>query len=99
MFQLRRNQRNANGSKAPEEARKNIASFDAGLVSMQLMLIAKDRGYDTVTMCGFNKEEFAKRFNVFDRFFPVVLISVGKAAGTAYKTTRMPLDEVLLEYI
>jgi nitroreductase len=83
---------------APEETRKNIASFDAGLVSMQLMLVAKNRGYDTVPMGGFNKEQFMEKFNVPDRFFPIVLISVGKAAATAFKTTRLPLEDVLIEY-
>lgn len=84
---------------APEETRKNIASFDAGLVSMQLMLVAKNRGYDTVPMGGFNKEQFMEKFNVPDHFFPIVLISVGKAAAPAFKTTRLPLEDVLIEYM
>jgi nitroreductase len=84
---------------APEEVRKNIASFDAGLISMQLMLIAKNRGYDTVPMGGFNKEQFVQKFNVADRYFPVVLISVGKAAQPAFNTTRLPLEDVLIDYI
>lgn len=84
---------------APEEIRKNIASFDAGLVSMQLMLIAKDRGYDTVPMGGFNKEHFAQKFDLPERFFPVVLIALGKAAAPAHNTTRLPLDDVLIDFI
>lgn len=83
---------------APEEVLKNIASFDAGLVSMQLMLIAKDKGYDTVPMGGFDKEKFVKMFNVSDRLFPIVLISVGKAEAPAFNTTRLPLEDVLIEY-
>lgn len=86
-------------SNAPEEARKNIASFDTGLLSMQLMLIAKDRGYDTVPMGGFSKEKFAERFNVPERYFPVVLIAVGKAAVPAHNTTRLPLEDVVIDYI
>ncbi|CAH2714234.1 Putative NAD(P)H nitroreductase YodC [Neobacillus rhizosphaerae] len=84
---------------APEEIRKNIASFDAGLISMQLMLIAKDRGYDTVPMGGFNKEQFIQKFDVPDRLFPIVLISLGKAAEPAFNTTRLPLEDVLIDYI
>ena len=83
---------------ASEEVLKNIASFDAGLVSMQLMLIAKNRGYDTVPMGGFDKEKFVKMFNVEDRLFPIVLISVGQAAAPAFNTTRLPLEDVLIEY-
>jgi nitroreductase len=84
---------------ASEEIRSNIASYDAGLVSMQLMLIAKDRGYDTVPMGGFNKEQFAKRFNVPERFFPVVLIPIGKAAAPAHNTTRLPIEDVIMDII
>jgi nitroreductase len=84
---------------ASDEVRKNIASFDAGLVSMQLMLIAKDRGYDTVPMGGFNKEQFVQKFDVPERYFPIILIAVGKAAAPAFNTTRLPLDDVLMDYI
>jgi hypothetical protein len=49
-------------------------------------------------MGGFNKELFIKKFNVPDRFFPIVLISVGKAAAPAFKTTRLPLEDVLIEF-
>jgi nitroreductase len=83
---------------ASEEILKNIASYDAGLVSMQLMLIAKDRGYDTIPMGGFDKEKFVKMFNIDDRLFPIVLISVGKAAAPAFNTTRLPLEDVLIDY-
>lgn len=83
---------------APVETLKNIASYDAGLVSMQLMLIAKDRGYDTVPMGGFDKDKFVKMFNVSDRLFPIVLISIGKAAAPAFNSTRLPLEDVLIEY-
>jgi nitroreductase len=84
---------------ATDEVRKNIASFDAGLVSMQLMLIAKDRGYDTVPMGGFNKEQFVQKFDVPERYFPIVLIAVGKAAEPAFNTTRLLIDDVLIDYI
>ncbi|PLR94666.1 nitroreductase family protein [Bacillus sp. T33-2] len=79
----------------PIEGRENIASFDAGLVSMQLMLAAKAKGYDTVPMGGFNKQAFAEKFNISVRYFPVVLIAVGKAAAPAFQTTRLPLEDVV----
>jgi len=80
---------------APIEARANIASFDAGLVSMQLMLIAKDRGYDTVPMGGFNKQQFIEKFNVDERYMPIVLIALGKAAVPGHQTTRLPIEDVV----
>ncbi|MDN7242413.1 nitroreductase family protein [Planococcus sp. N028] len=79
---------------APVEARMNIAAYDAGLVSMQLMLIAKERGYDTIPMGGFDKAKFAERFDLPEHLFPIVLIAVGKAAAPAFGTTRLPLEEV-----
>ena len=80
---------------APYEARANMASFDAGLVSMQIMLIAKNRGLDTITMGGFDKAAFAKNFNVDNRYIPIVLIAIGKADGDHYfKTVRLPVEDV-----
>ena len=79
----------------PREARVNIASFDAGLVSMQLMLIAKEKGYDTSTIGGFDKVKFAERFDLPSDQFPIVLIALGKAAAPAYGSSRLPLDEVV----
>lgn len=79
---------------APTGARLTIAAFDAGLVSMQLMLIAKAKGYDTVPMGGFDKAQFAKEFNLEDRYVPLVLIALGKAAAPAYGSTRLPLEKI-----
>lgn len=80
---------------APIEARKNIASFDAGLISMQLMLIAKEKGFDTVTMGGFDKVKFAERFELPENIFPIVLIAIGKAAAPAFGSSRLPLNEIV----
>lgn len=77
------------------EIRKNIASFDAGLVSMQLMLAAKENGFDTVTMGGFDKEKFSQRFELPSHIFPIVLIAIGKAAAPAYGSSRLPLNDIL----
>ncbi|WP_391117679.1 nitroreductase family protein [Psychrobacillus sp. L3] len=79
---------------APVEARLNMAAFDAGLVSMQLMLIAKAKGYDTVPMGGFDKKQFAEAFELESRYVPLVLIALGKAAAPAYGSTRLPLEKI-----
>lgn len=79
---------------APVEARMNIASYDAGLVSMQLMLLAKERGYDTIPMGGFDKAKFAEQFSLPEHLFPIVLIAIGKAAAPAFGTSRLPLEDV-----
>ncbi|RHW41472.1 nitroreductase family protein [Neobacillus notoginsengisoli] len=80
---------------ASHEVREHIATFDAGLVSMQLMLIAKARGYDTVPMGGYNKELFKERFDIGDRYIPTILIALGKAAAPGRPTTRFPVGDVV----
>ncbi|MGV2940245.1 nitroreductase family protein [Mesobacillus sp. LC4] len=80
---------------APVAIRENIASFDAGLISMQLMLIAKARGYDTVPMGGFNKQQFLEKFNIDERYMPVLLLALGKAAQPGHPTTRIPVEEIV----
>lgn len=80
---------------APVAIRENIASFDAGLISMQLMLIAKARGYDTVPMGGFNKQQFIEKFNIDERYMPVLLLALGKAAQPGHPTTRIPVEEIV----
>ena len=80
---------------APVGMRENIASFDAGLISMQIMLIARARGYDTVPMGGFNKQQFIEKFNIDERYMPVLLLPIGKAAVPGHPTTRIPVEEVV----
>lgn len=77
-----------------KEVLKNIATFDAGLVSMQIMLLAKDLGYDTVPMGGFDKVAFAKRFELSANLFPIILIALGKAAAPAYGSSRLELNSI-----
>ncbi|NMH74171.1 nitroreductase family protein [Bacillus sp. RO2] len=74
---------------------RDEAVMNGALASMQLMLAAKEKGYDTVPMGGFDKGAFRKEFNIPERYVPVMLISVGKAAGEAHGTLRFPLDEVV----
>jgi nitroreductase len=80
---------------APIGIRENIASFDAGLISMQIMLIARARGYDTVPMGGFNKQQIIEKFNIDERYIPVLLLPIGKAAAPGHPTTRIPVEEIV----
>lgn len=83
---------------APKEALMNIASYDTGLISMQILLLAKERGYDTVVMGGFDKAAFAKMFELEENLFPITLIAIGKAAAPAFGTTRLPLEKIAKFY-
>lgn len=77
-----------------DEALTNVIQFDAGLISMQIMLLAKDMGYDTVPMGGFNKQQFTEAFDVPENEFPILLISIGEAAAEAYGSSRIDVKEL-----
>jgi nitroreductase len=77
------------------EQKKEMNLIDAGLVSMQLMLAARAHGYDTNPIGGYEKDRIAEAFDLDkDRFYPVMLISIGKAADQGYQSVRLPLDTI-----
>lgn len=77
-----------------KEKQTHIALVDGGLVSMQIMLSAKSRGYDTVPMGGFDAARLVEEFGIPGNLVPVMLIAIGRAAGPARATARLPLDEI-----
>jgi nitroreductase len=83
------------GAYTNDQFARDEAVMNSSLAAMQLMLAAKDLGYDTVPMGGFDRAAFKKEFNVPERYIPVMLISVGKAAAEAHGTLRLTLDEVV----
>lgn len=80
--------------KMKTEDLKSTALFDAGLISMQIMLIAKDMGYDTCTLGGFDKVEFSKMFDLPQNHFPIALIVIGEAKEPGYETSRLSVDTI-----
>ncbi|MFE4894247.1 nitroreductase family protein [Peribacillus butanolivorans] len=73
----------------------SVAMIDGGLVSMQIMLAAKAKGYDTVPMGGFDENKFVDAFNVPEKFKPVMLISIGKGMKAGFEKVRLPLDTLI----
>jgi nitroreductase len=74
---------------------KEMNLIDAGLVSMQLMLVARAHGYDTNPIGGFEKEQIAEVYGMDkNRYYPVMLISIGKAANKGYQSVRLPIDQI-----
>ncbi|RSD28446.1 nitroreductase family protein [Mesobacillus subterraneus] len=77
------------------EQKKEMFLIDAGLVSMQLMLAARAHGYDTNPIGGYEKDQIAEAFDLDkERFYPVMLISIGKAADQGYPSVRLPVDVI-----
>ena len=76
-------------------ALRDINMLDSGLVSMQLMLVARSHGYDTNPMAGYDKERIAEVFGMDkERFQPVMLLSIGKASKEGYPSYRLPVDAI-----
>lgn len=79
----------------PNEKITSLVHFDAGLISMQIMLLAKEMGYDTVPMGGFDKVKFAEKFSLPKNEIPILLIAIGEAAAPAYGSSRLPLEDIV----
>lgn len=77
------------------EQMKDVVLVDGGLVSMQIMLAARAYGYDTNPIGGYEKDKIAEAFGLDkERYIPVMLISIGKAADTGHPSVRLPIDQV-----
>lgn len=78
-----------------DQAMRDILLLDSGLVSMQLMLVARAHGYDTNPIGGFEKDQIAEAFGLDkERYVPVMLITIGKAASEGFTSYRLPVDKV-----
>ncbi|KYG58683.1 nitroreductase family protein [Planococcus maritimus] len=78
-----------------DEQMKDIVMLDSGLVSMQLMLVARAYGYDTNPIGGYDKEKIAETFGLDkERYLPVMLITIGKAANEGFQSYRLPVDTI-----
>ena len=80
---------------ATDEQMKDIILLDSGLVSMQLMLVARAYGYDTNPIGGYDKEQIAEAFGMEkERYVPVMLITIGKALNEGFQSYRLPVDAI-----
>ncbi|WP_405111653.1 nitroreductase family protein [Paenibacillus sp. FSL K6-1217] len=57
---------------------RDEAIRNASLSAMQFMLIAKDKGWDTCPMIGFDPEAVKATLGLADHLVPVMLITIGK---------------------
>jgi len=79
----------------PASALKDSILIDSGLVSMQLMLVARAHGYDTNPIGGYEKDQIAEAFGMKkDRYVPVMLLSIGKAVDAGYPSVRLPINDI-----
>jgi len=83
--------------KMSEEEMKDTVMLDAGLVSMQLMLVARAYGYDTNPIGGYEKELIAEAYGLEkNRYIPVMLLTIGKATNEGFQSYRLPVDKTTI---
>ncbi|NUU78979.1 nitroreductase family protein [Paenibacillus xylanilyticus] len=82
-------------SNLPPEETLQIVYTDGGLISMQLMLVARSKGYDTVPMHGYDRAKLFETFGISEQYVPVMIIAIGKAMKPGHPTTtRLPIEDV-----
>lgn len=70
--------------------------IDTSLAAMQLMLVAKEKGYDSHAIGIFEREKVLERFEVdANRYAPVMLLAIGKAAVPPLPSVRLPLAKTV----
>lgn len=77
---------------------RDEAILNASLAAMQLMLVAKAKGYDTCALGGFNHEALIQELSIPPRYIPIMLISIGKEAAPAHPSTRFGLDTSIVSF-
>lgn len=79
-----------------DKQKLNITGMiDCGLAAMNLMLVAREHGYDTCPIGGFNHEMIYDVTGMSkERYTPVMIVSIGKAAEKGYDSIRLPFEDV-----
>lgn len=80
-----------------EQVQRDEAMRSCGMAATTLMLAAKEMGYDTCPMDGFDFNAVAKLINLPDDHTPVMFVTVGKALEQAKpRAGQLHMDEVVI---
>jgi nitroreductase len=80
-----------------EQVQRDEAMRSCGLAAMTLMLAAKDMGYDSCPMDGFDFDEVGKLINLPSDHTPAMFVAIGKGIKEAWpRGGQLALDEVLI---
>ncbi|EOT45549.1 MULTISPECIES: nitroreductase family protein [Enterococcus] len=81
--------------KLTKQEMNDVVKIDASLAAMQFMLVARAHGYDTNPIGGFEADQLAEAFDLDkERYVPVMILSVGKAAEQGYTSVRLPAEKI-----
>jgi nitroreductase len=80
------------------QAQRDETMRSCGMAAMTLMLAAKEMGYDTCPMDGFDFDAVAKLLNLPADHIPTMFVTVGKAAKEAWpRGGQLSMDEVVIQ--
>ncbi|PKO24617.1 MAG: nitroreductase family protein [Betaproteobacteria bacterium HGW-Betaproteobacteria-8] len=80
-----------------EQVQRDEAMRSCGMAAMTIMLAAKEMGYDTCPMDGFDFDAVAKLLNLPANHTPAMFVVVGKALQPAMpRGGQLPMDEVVI---
>lgn len=80
-----------------EQVQRDEAMRSCGMASMTIMLAAREMGYDTCPMDGFDFDAVAKLLNLPADHTPAMFVVVGKALQPAMpRGGQLPMEEVVI---
>lgn len=68
---------------------------DGSLAAMTLVLLLNERGYQTITMSGYDKTVLFELLNIPEYYEDIMLLSVGKGVKEGHTTIRHPVEEIV----
>lgn len=80
-----------------EQAQRDEAMRSCGMAAMNIMLAAKEMGYDTCPMDGFDFDAVSKLLNLPSDHIPTMFVTVGKGIKAAWpRGGQLAMDEVVI---
>ncbi len=83
--------------KGHNQAQRDEGMRSCGMAAMTLMLAAKEMGYDTCPMDGFEFDAVAKLLNLPADHIPTMFVTIGKGIKDPWpRSGQLPLNEVVI---
>lgn len=81
-----------------EQVQRDEAMRSCGMAAMTIMLAAKEMGYDTCPMDGFDFDAVGKLLNLPADHIPTMFVTVGKGIKDAWpRGGQLAMDEVVIQ--
>ena len=81
-----------------EQVQRDEAMRSCGIAAQTIMLAAKEMGYDSCPMDGFDFEAVGKLINLPDDHVIAMFVAIGKATKPAWsRPSQLAMDEILIQ--